>query len=169
MNTFLRAPRSGNSSMLYYKHQFVSVDRTLELYFVGCHLHCQGCHNEVLQKVTSNTKSMTPQEIANTLKDYISIANQVHILGGEPLEQPKEELVQLFHILKQLGFKNITLFTGRTINPTRFKKSDSFFGELDYVKTGMYNEHCLNISKEKEPLLGLILASTNQHLYKVVD
>lgn len=155
--------------MLYYKHQFVSVDRTLELYFVGCHLHCKGCHNEALQRVTPSTKSMTPQEIADTLKDYINIAEQVHILGGEPLEQNEKELIQLFHILKQLGFKNIVLFTGHNIDPARFNKQDYLFGELDFVKTGMYNEQSLNISKEKEPLLGLTLISTNQHLYKVIE
>lgn len=153
--------------MLYFKHQFVSVDRTLELYFVGCSKKCPGCQNYDLQAPSGIAKHVSPIDIINSILDYRKIAKQVHILGGEPLEQPENELKTLLCCMCSLGFKNIVLFTGWNIALELITKKHPIFGLVDFVKTGMYDENNLNVNKVKEPLLGLELASLNQKLYKV--
>ena len=153
--------------LAFYKHQFVSVDRTLELYFVGCTRKCTGCHNEELQTINPSTIYYSPFGIIETLLDYITIAEQVHILGGEPLEQPRTAMVELCQLLKTHGFKNIVLFTGYDIPENKISKSIPIFQYIDYLKTGPYDQTKLNTEKIKEPVLGLELASLNQKVYKL--
>ena len=72
--------------LYYHKHQFVPLDKTLEIYFSGCSLRCPNCHNAFLQERTKeNCKEVSSSEILEELKDYVDIATQIHILGGEPL------------------------------------------------------------------------------------
>lgn len=150
-----------------YKHQFISVDRTLELYFSGCSRKCPGCHNEELQTITPGTVYYSPFGIVESLLDYIGIAKQVHILGGEPLEQPREPMIEMCRLLKVYGFKNIVLFTGYDIPENRITKETPVFKYIDFLKTGAYDENNLNAEKKKEPVLGLVLASNNQKVYKL--
>ena len=154
-------------TLSYYKHQFISVDRTLELYFTGCSRNCPGCQNPELQKVLPGTVYYTPSGIIDTLLDYVTIANQVHILGGEPLEQPRKPLTELCRLLKEYNFKNIVLFTGYDIPEEKLVKNNGILRYVDYIKVGPYDENNLNIEKKPEPLLGLVLASNNQKLYKL--
>ena len=77
--------------LFYHKHQFVPKDRTLELYFTGCSIKCKNCQNYFLQERNEeNTRIISVQELISELQDYPSITRQVHILGGEPLEQNLE-------------------------------------------------------------------------------
>lgn len=155
-------------TLAYHKHQFTSVDRTLELYFAGCHHNCHNCQNKELQVQSIETcKWVTPIEICSSLFDYVEIAKQVHILGGEPLEQPAEAMHDLTYFLKYMGFKNIILFTGNKIPKEFITKKNKIFEYVDYVKTGPYDERFLNTDKIPDKHTGIILATTNQKIYKV--
>lgn len=155
-------------TMAYHKHQFTSVDRTLELYFAGCHHNCTGCQNKELQVQSIETcKWVTPIEICASLYDYVGVAKQVHILGGEPLEQSSNALYELTFLLKEMGFKNIILFTGNVIPEEYICKENKIFEYVDYVKTGPYIESLPNTEKLADPNTGIVLASTNQKIYKV--
>jgi organic radical activating enzyme len=155
--------------LFYYKHQFVPLDKTLELYFSGCSLRCPGCHNSFLQDRTSeNTKEVSVGEILCEIEDYVSIASQVHILGGEPLEQDLKALSVLLEELRKKGFKNIILFTGWDIPQSYLKKEWDLFKHCDYIKTGNYDENQLNHSKTLIPdSPPFPLASKNQTFIKV--
>lgn len=155
--------------LYYYKHQFVPLDRTLELYFSGCSLRCSGCHNSFLQERTSkNTREISVGDILCEIEDYVSIASQVHILGGEPLEQDHKALSLFLEELKKKGFKNIILFTGWDFPQSYLEKEWDLFKHCDYVKTGHYDENQLNTSKTLIPDSPTFpLASKNQTFIKV--
>lgn len=155
-------------TLAYHKHLFTPVDRTLELYFAGCHSNCPGCHNKELQvQSKDNCNWKTPISICSELVDYIPIAKQVHILGGEPLNQPAEAINELTYHLKTLGFTNIILFTGYDILPESISKTNKIFEYIDYVKTGRFVPELPNTEKVPDPETGIILATTNQKIYKV--
>lgn len=146
--------------LLYHKHQFIPVDRTLEIYFCGCHQNCPGCHNPELQSQEYGIWR-SPETIMDELKDYPEITKSVHILGGEPLEQDHEVLRVFLELLNQNGFQNIILFTGSilSVSEIRFNR---LFQYVSFVKIGDFDETRLNTEKIPDPLTGLILASINQ-------
>lgn len=149
----------------YYKHQFVPFDRTLELYFVGCSHRCPGCQNEFLQDPDfEETRDVDAVEIVRELLEYVPIAKQVHILGGEPLEQDRTALVELLFLLKETGFKNIVLFTGTTLDPEKVTKEDELFRYVDFVKYGSYDASLPNYKKTPDEKTGIVLATTNQKI-----
>ena len=152
--------------MTYYKHQFVASDRTLELYFVGCPIKCSGCHNYSLQECSSDTRYVTPETICNELIDYVTIAKQVHILGGEPTIQPQEQMIILLDKLHEMGFHDVVFFTGYTPSEHQVR-NHPVLSRADYVKIGNYDSTKPNIDKIPDPLTGIVLATTNQRIIKV--
>lgn len=155
--------------LFYHKHQFVPLDRTLEIYFTGCSLRCSGCHNSFLQERTSeNTRELSVGEILEELKDYISISSQVHILGGEPLEQDHRALSSFLKGLREIGFSNIILFTGWDFPHSYIEKEWELFQYCDYIKVGHYDENQLNKERTLDTNSPNIpLASKNQTFLKV--
>ena len=155
--------------LFYHKHQFVPLDRTLEIYFTGCSLRCPGCHNSFLQERTSeNSRELSVGEILEELKDYVSISSQVHILGGEPLEQDQRALSLFLKGLREMGFTNIILFTGWDFPQSYVEKEWELFKHCDYIKTGHYDENNLNHTKTLIPDgPSFPLASKNQTFIKV--
>ena len=154
-------------SLYYHKHHFIPLDRTLELYFVGCTQGCRNCHNAFLkERSESVTRVLSVKEVLDELKDYIHVTTQVHILGGEPLEQNLDELSDLLKGLKNLGFKNIVLFTGKNLTQDYIDETMWLFQHCDYLKTGNYDESQLNIEKSKS-ILGFSLATKNQKIIQI--
>lgn len=150
--------------MIFYKHQFITVDRTLELYFAGCTYHCPGCQNEFLWD-KSVGEEKTPEQIISKLLWYVPVVKQVHILGGEPLQQDMDEMKILLDGLKDAGFKNITVFTGNDYENI----SDEWKAAIksaDYLKCGGYKSELPNTEGETQ-INGLKLASLNQKVYKI--
>lgn len=150
--------------LYYYKHQFVTVDRTLELYFQGCDIRCHGCQNEALwEQDEEHLRDVS--DILNELKDYVPIAKCIHILGGEPLKQDFDAMTAFLKELREM-FPNtpIYFFTGYNYNEATVHNFNSLpqFQYVDAVKVGSYREDALNISKHIDPVLGIALASTNQ-------
>ena len=155
-----------HDTLAYYKHQFVASDRTLELYFVGCNFECPGCQNQFLWLTNEETRYITPDSICEELTDYVEIAKQVHILGGEPLMQPVKALEELFHKLREMGFKNIILFTGYEFDEKTLKEQ-SLFKNIDFIKMGRYDRDKPNTEKIPDKNTGIILATTNQRIVPI--
>jgi len=80
-------------------------------------------------------------------------------MGGEPLDQPLEELYDMLKNLNTLN-KKIWLFTRFELNevPECIKE------QCDYIKTGRYNEKLKTNNYIK---YGVKLATSNQQIYKV--
>jgi organic radical activating enzyme len=157
-------------SLFYHKHQFVPLDRTLELYFTGCSLKCPNCHNAFLQERTKeNSRELSVGEIIEELRDYVGVCSQVHILGGEPMEQNLNEMSELLKALREeLGFTSIILFTGWDFPYSFVEKNWFLFQYCDYIKIGHYDENQKNDEKELIPNSPAFpLASKNQSFIRV--
>ena len=148
----MKIMESLNNILYYHKHQFIPVDRTLELYFTGCSIKCKNCQNYFLQERNKeNTRILTVEELISELKDYPFITKQVHILGGEPLEQDLVILSNLLKELRKMKFHDIILFTGYNLSLQDIKEKMFLFQYCDYVKIGNYDESQLNTEKELIP------------------
>jgi anaerobic ribonucleoside-triphosphate reductase activating protein len=153
------------SLLAYHKHQFVPVDRTLEIYFSGCSHQCPGCHNsELWERTSDNTIWISGVELVADLMDYKDIATSVHILGGEPLDQDHQALYMFLYFLDNVGFKNIIFFTANDISQSDISKS-IMFDYCSYVKVGAYDES-LTDGAYVDIETGIKLASSNQKIYK---
>ncbi len=107
-----------------------------EIYVTGCNIHCKGCHNYKIQDFNEGVEwhervAMIKHDIA------FSVVDTIWILGGEPLDQNIDELVELIKIVKA-SRKSIVLWTGYAINKVYHLLGENI-AMLDYIKCGMYN------------------------------
>ena len=154
----------------FYKHQFVTVDRTLELYFQGCTIRCNGCQNsELWEKDSSHLVEV--EDILDQIKDYVPIARVIHILGGEPMNQDYGTMTILLQKIRKMFSAKVPIyfFTGYTFTDEEVHDFYRFpqFRYVNAVKVGNYKEDELNINKAIDPVLGIALASLNQKGLKV--
>lgn len=140
----------------------------LEVFFAGCSMRCEGCFNEKLWDSKIGER-MYAQEMVDKIRPYFPIAKQIHLLGGEPLEQDHGQLKlflsQLRSAISLFGEGRaipIVLFTGKTFSevPRDFMKM------ADYVKIGSYDKR---LGESEETVLGFSLASANQLLFKTEE
>lgn len=84
------------------------------IFLTGCTIHCKGCFNEHLQSFTAG-KPFDNVALAELLtysqNDRVC---GISILGGEPFDQDKDELIKLLTTLKQKVGKPIWVWTGHT-------------------------------------------------------
>lgn len=142
--------------------------KSLEIYFNGCNKkmiggklqHCPGCHNTELWdfKEEDNIDEYIVK-IKRQLKDFDNLIDNIWILGGEPLDQDRDEMVEFILKLKQFD-KTIVLFTGYDLN---YYLENEFCYNIDYIKTGYYNVK----SKKKKfnKTLNCELIGSNQKVY----
>jgi len=82
------------------------------IFFQGCPYHCKGCFNESTWDFNGG------MEFTKDKQDkFIELCNQpfidcISLLGGEPLAQPNDELLQFVIRLKQEVGKPIFMWTG---------------------------------------------------------
>lgn len=134
--------------------------RTYEIYVSGCHFQCDGCHNPQLWKFDEG--KLLDNEYMNEILGYISNADKlidrIFILGGEPLDQPLNELIYLLNNLKKTG-KELWLFTGYdNINDMPVE----ILNIINYIKCGVFKKNLGPIE-----CFGVTLASSNQNIYKI--
>jgi anaerobic ribonucleoside-triphosphate reductase activating protein len=146
--------------------RIISIDYTLkynslDIYLAGCSAspHCEGCHNPESWDYnigeTYNKPSLT------RIKDkYIvpfdSMIKTFFIMGGEPLDQPFDELICFLSDIKQFN-REVWLFT-------RYELGDIPKEVLvccDYIKTGRFIPNL-----DKTVQFGITLASSNQQIFK---
>jgi hypothetical protein len=145
--------------MRFHKEQLCTADNILEIFFAGCPKEpkCPGCFNESLWDPNAG-RELNPQEILAILSDYRGIASQVHILGGEPLGQPAEEMAEFLEGLVQMfpGIPRV-FFTGEDEIPDP--------PGCTHVKTGAYME---GLGESEPTELGFRLGSKNQTLRRTL-
>lgn len=124
-----------------------------EIYVAGCTLGCIGCHNSVLKDF--NYGRPWKEVITTIIKEASQpIVKQIWILGGEPQDQDREEFISFMEEISKLQASKI-LFTGVDY------VDESLIKYFDFIKLGAFWS---DYEAYVEPVLGLTLASPNQHV-----
>lgn len=122
---------------------------SLAIFFSGCSIKCEGCHNKDLWDVKSGTLMNSDQVLekikANSLVDYVAF------MGGEPTDQMKF-LIHLCDRIKNELKLPIAMYTGREFEILPKELTSN----LDLVICGPY---------KKELHVGGWPASSNQRIF----
>lgn len=132
----------------------------LEIYFQGCKDHpCEGCHNPQLW--TFDGGQVFDKTMLDSFINYANnpLVDRVWLLGGEPTDQPTDEMIKLFKFWKHFD-KEIWLWTHRDMSDIDAR----WFKYIDYVKTGEYKK---GLPPYTEKRFGIRLASNNQKIREV--
>ena len=121
------------------------------VFFQGCSHRCRGCQNPH----TWDYNGGEHRFLGSIVKELSDSTNNVTISGGEPLDQDWDCLIELLRLLKKQG-KNIWLYTGNTVNPTKqiYYKLSKY---VDVIVDGRFVEEL------KDPNL-LFRGSSNQRI-----
>lgn len=80
------------------------------IYFAGCKVHCEGCHNPESWDLDGGTE-YSNLDILKTIEEYGN--KRVTLTGGNPLDQNLYELTSLCCQLKSRGY-NTWIYSGYT-------------------------------------------------------
>lgn len=145
--------------------QYTLATKSFEIYIAGCRgvdgQHCKNCHNPETWSFEQGdifTINYFNEKIKNKVTEFDLLINNIMIFGGEPLDQPIYELLEMLQYLNELN-KPIWLFTRYSFEnlPTEIKE------HLDYIKCGQYIEE---LATDDNIQYGIKLATSNQHIYK---
>ena len=134
--------------------------RTLEIYVSGCYGKCKDCHNEEIWDFAEGTDfRLWFPKLKNRMET--GLVDSIWLLGGDPMDQNKEELIELIdYIRNDLSCKDLWLWT-------RYPQDEipnKILNRFNYLKTG---EFLNDGSKYTCPLTGIELASSNQKIIKL--
>lgn len=133
---------------------------SFNIYLSGCRGYCEGCHSDHTWDFNSGSELIVCDltDYMHTLRGFTF--DHICILGGEPLDQPTEELVHLLSELEiEFPEKSLWLYT-------HFEKEEvpeDILNCLDYIKTGKFIP---NVEPAPEQY-GVCLASYNQKIHKL--
>lgn len=146
--------------------QYSVKTQSYEIYISGCSedaLCRKDCINPELQNFNYG-EVLTEEKIFNIIeiiKSTSMMIKKIFILGGEPLDQKKEELIFLLKSLKgAISTKDIYLFT-------RFEFDNidkDILKYVDYVKVGWYDR---KLKTKSNIQVGIELATSNQKIINV--
>lgn len=125
------------------------------IWFAGCNFHCNECQNPQLWDRKFGGEWST-SDLYNTIifNCYKFNYNTVVFLGGEPLQQDKQELLSLCQLLHEKGI-NIWIYTGYEL-----EQIDKEILECVHtIKCGMYKSE---LRQDGFP------ASSNQKVYRSI-
>lgn len=130
--------------------------KALEIYISGCNSpHCNNCHNKALW---SHKEGKYYLEYIPSILNKINtkMVNNIWLLGGEPLDQDENKLLDLILKIK----KNVSIWLW-----TRYYEiPNNILNNINYAKIGEFNQ---KLKSYKEPLFGITLASNNQKIIKI--
>lgn len=135
--------------------QEVYNETTLAFSISGCPYHCNGCHSQYLWEYEGDNLIENMEQIINKYNGYITC---VCFMGGD---QNMNELIEALKICKSRGLKTC-VYSGAS-DLSKFKNALS---HLDWLKLGEYNN---NLSSKSHIEYGVKLATTNQHMYKIIE
>lgn len=126
------------------------------IWFTGCDFHCKNCHNRKLWDKNSG-KKYKAELVASIIRSSCNKLNTrtVVFLGGEPLQQDKQELLSLCQLLKAAGLK-IWIYTGYELSEV----DHDILECIDTIKCGRYID---KLKQDRFP------ASTNQKVYRSIS
>lgn len=134
---------------------------SLDLYISGCkgQPHCKGCHNPETWRFDQGKEYKTVlHKIKQKIIDNSDVIKRICIYGGEPLDQDKNELIDLLSNLNELNIE-IVLFTRYNID-----EIDTDIKNLcDVIKSGRYIEELK--TDNGDCYFGMKLASSNQKFH----
>jgi len=139
--------------------QYTLNNLSMDIYLSGCTRHCKGCHNYELWDFKEGTNYLDVLDgITQRVKEFDIAIDNIMLLGGEPLDQDKEDLLYLTTYLYALG-RPLWLFTGYEFKdvPTNLLRW------YDYIKCGDYKEE---LACKDNIQYGISLATSNQKIYK---
>ena len=141
--------------------QYSLSNRSLEIYLAGCkgNPHCKNCHNPESWDFSIGTDWKKSNEmVQHKFVAFTSLIKNISIFGGEPLDQPWDELERFLQFLSG-STVDIWLYTRyEAIELPDFVKK-----YCSYIKCGRYEE---DKATEDNTKYGIKLASSNQHIYK---
>lgn len=129
---------------------------SVTIWFTGCNFRCKNCHNRRLWN-RNNGKQYSAKSVAHMVKITCNKVNadSVVLLGGEPLQQDRQELLFLCHSLHKAGLK-VWLYTGY-----EFDEIDKDILKYLYtIKCGRYIDE---LKQDGFP------ASSNQRVYRMIN
>lgn len=127
---------------------------TFTVWFAGCTHGCRGCQNMTLWD-KNNGEYFSPRELHDLIIKETQKTNihTVTLLGGEPLQQNTQDLLELLVLLDYTGF-TIWVYTGYNFDEV----PKGFLRYIDYIKCGRYIEE-LRVDDGSFPI------TTNQKVY----
>lgn len=136
--------------------EYIIGDKILEVYTQGCSVKCPGCHNSELWDF--NGGSEFPRvDLEDKIKWFSNMIDKIFIVGGEPLQQPVDEVVKMIEFFKSFN-KEVWLFTSFGITKVPGKVANI----CDYIKTGKFNP----AAGDGKEHYGVKLSTANQKIYK---
>jgi len=149
----------GNGMMKIASFEYNIRDKSIEIYVSGCKApHCEGCHNAELWDFSVGEEyKETLLSIQDTVKDYDSYIDKIVVMGGEPLDQSRGDLLELLRYLQEFK-KEIWLYTRYSL-----KNAEDVYEYCEYIKCGEFDIHKL---VEDNIQYGVKLASSNQKIFK---
>ena len=143
--------------------QYTLKNKVFEIYVAGCSAipHCTNCHNPETWDFNQGDffdDKYFKEKIEIKIIEFDSMIRNIMIFGGEPLDQPIEELIYLLSKLYKCK-KTIWLFTRNEIEnvPDKIKEY------CNYIKCGSYVPE---LTTENNIQYGIKLATSNQYIYK---
>ena len=161
--------------MHYYESAYPVLASTdgvaYEIYLSGCRGYCPGCHSphthDFSVGLDLNDSTIMTKLIENIRTKYNKgLIDNLVIIGGEPLDNPDEELLSFIQLLRS-EFPKCKLWLY-----THFERSEvelshkAVLDALDYVKCGMFDQSKYSDQGFKDPLTGVLLATSNQYFIK---
>ena len=140
---------------------FTLKHQSIDIYVSGCKgPHCSGCHNPDTWCFDAGTPygATLIVQIQEKINRFPDLIKNIMIFGGEPLDQPEDEIVNLLKNLKKFSL-DIWLFTRYDIDQV----PDSIKELTDYIKTGRYEE---TLKSEGNVWYGITLSTSNQRIWK---
>lgn len=136
--------------------------KCLEIYISGCNSpHCFKCHNPGLQNFSSDDNlEQSQKEIY--LKIATGMVEEIHLLGGEPLDQDLKKLKELIIFIKTFKKYNIKIWLWTKYDD--YMDRIDFLHLIDYVKYGRYEK---DLPSYTDKNTGIVLASNNQKIIKI--
>lgn len=144
--------------------EFTLNQNSLDIYLAGCDgfPKCENCHNSELWNFNQGKKiEFIYEKIENYLKEFPFLIKNLMIFGGEPLDQPKEELLSFLKQLNKYN-KKIWLFTRFELNEI----PQEIISECNFIKTGRYIP---SLSTNDNICFGIKLATSNQTINKIKE
>lgn len=142
--------------------QYSLSTKSFEIYTAGCNgnPHCEGCHNPESWDFNLGEfyDSILSGRIKEKIETFSQLIDNIMIFGGEPLDNPNYEVIELLEDLKVLE-KLIWLFTGYEFKDV----PKDILVHCNYIKCGRYERDKRENDKEQ---YGIKLASSNQKIYK---
>lgn len=151
-------------------------DIVLRLCFSGCRKGasghpCPGCHNPGLWDFSISVPGIYEElekHIEETARDG-AVYTMVSLIGGEPLDQPREEAEKVLSIIQKTALP-IILYTGRdeseVFSETGECAGHPFAAAARYVKCGAYVKELAPDEREYAADSKPKLATANQSLYE---